>query len=169
MRPNNASDCPLYIASPLGFSEAGRDFYYGKFLPSIQNNGFPILDPWQLTPKDQIDKVIALPYGKEKKEEWRKLNRVIGKNNEQAIIKSKGIVAILDGVDVDSGTATEIGFGYAQRNPILGYRGDFRLSADNEGSIVNLQVEYFILESGGRVVTSLDDLTKSLREVFLEK
>src|SRR5262245_63505569 len=39
---------------------------------------------------------------------------------------------------------------------IIGYRGDVRLSADNEGAVVNLQVEYFIHESGGRIVRRLD-------------
>jgi hypothetical protein len=32
-----------------------------------------------------------------------------------------------------------------------------RLSADNEGAMVNLQVEYFIRQSGGDIVTSLAD------------
>ena len=41
--------------------------------------------------------------------------------------------------------------------PILGYRGDLRLAADNEGASVNLQVEYFIRQSGGDIVTSLAD------------
>jgi hypothetical protein len=62
---------------------------------------------------------------------------------------------VLDGVDVDSGTAAEIGSGFAKGKKIIGYRGDFSLSADNEGSIVNLQVEYFIEASGGAIVTRL--------------
>src|SRR5260370_805232 len=70
--------------------------------------------------------------------------------------------AILDGVNVDSGTAAEIGYGFAKGKPILGYRGDFRLGSDNEGSIVNLTVEYFIRKSGGDVIASLADLEKGL-------
>ena len=42
---------------------------------------------------------------------------------------------------------------YDQR--IVGYRGDFRLAADNIGSTVNLQVEYFIRASGGAIAASL--------------
>jgi len=37
-----------------------------------------------------------------------------------------------------------IGFAFAKGKPIIGYRGDLRLSGDNDGAIVNLQVEYFI-------------------------
>ena len=36
----------LYIAGPLGFSEAGRDFYYNKLLPVIRELGYEVLDPW---------------------------------------------------------------------------------------------------------------------------
>jgi nucleoside 2-deoxyribosyltransferase len=73
------------------------------------------------------------------------------------------VVAVLDGVDVDSGTAAEIGYAFARGKLIVGYRGDFRLSADNEGSIVNLQVEYFIRESGGTIVERYEDLESALR------
>jgi nucleoside 2-deoxyribosyltransferase len=72
------------------------------------------------------------------------------------------IFAVLDGVDVDSGTAAEIGYGFAKGKKIVGYRGDFRLSADNEGSIVNLQVEYFIKASGGTILTRLADVASAL-------
>ena len=73
-----------------------------------------------------------------------------------------GVVAVLDGADVDSGTAAEIGYAFARGKLIVGYRGDFRLSADNEGGIVNLQVEYFIRQSGGTIVNRYEDLEPSL-------
>lgn len=69
---------------------------------------------------------------------------------------SDAVLSILDGPDVDSGTAAEIGYAFAKNKPIVGYRGDFRLSADNVGGIVNLQVEYFIRASGGTIVTAFD-------------
>ncbi len=72
------------------------------------------------------------------------------------------MIAVLDGVDVDSGTAAEIGYAFGIGKLIVGYRGDFRLSADNEGSTVNLQVEYFIRKSGGSIVTRLEDLALAL-------
>jgi nucleoside 2-deoxyribosyltransferase len=75
------------------------------------------------------------------------------------------VVAILDGVDVDSGTAAEIGYAFAKGRPIFGYRGDFRLSADNEGATVNLQVEYFIRQSGGDIVTTIEQLPGALEKI----
>ena len=41
-------------------------------------------------------------------------------------------------------------------------RIDFRLAADNDGSIVNLQVEYFIRQSGGQIITRIADLAGAL-------
>ena len=156
----------LYIASPLGFSEAGRLFMTEKMFPTLQELGYGIIDPWSLTPSKDIDKVMQMPYGLEKKKAWSKLNKVIGRNNAKGIDKCGGMLAILDGTDVDSGTAAEIGYVAAQQKKILGYRGDFRLAADNEGSIVNLQVEYFIRNSGGTIVATLEELRKQLPKIF---
>lgn len=156
----------LYIAGPLGFSEAGRAYYYGTLIPLLKKAGFGILDPWKLTDQQKIAKVLSLPYGIKKKKAWEKLNLEIAQNNMEAIKRSSGVVAILDGTDVDSGTASEIGFAYGLGLPILGYRGDFRLAGDNEGSIVNLQVEGFIRKSGGDIVDKISELPKKALEIF---
>ena len=93
----------------------------------------------------------------------------VAARNEKAIRKCDVIVAVLDGADVDSGTASEIGFAYALGKRIYGYRGDFRRAGDNEGSIVNLQVEHWIESSGGCIVTSLDRLQQRLAESAMGK
>ena len=49
------------------------------------------------------------------------------------------VVACLDGTDVDAGTAWEVGFAYARRIPVLGYRSDYR-SLGREGT-VNLMLD----------------------------
>jgi nucleoside 2-deoxyribosyltransferase len=87
----------------------------------------------------------------------------MGATNRAAIDAAGAVVAVLDGADVDSGTAAEIGYAFARGKLIVGYRGDFRLSADNEGGTVNLQVEYFIRASGGTIVDRYEDLGESLR------
>ena len=148
----------IYLASPLGFSEAGRHFYNGVLVPFVKGLGFEVLDPWTLTDARKIGAVQALPYGPAKREAWRRLNMEMGATNRAAIDRADAVLAVLDGVDVDSGTAAEIGYAFGRGKLILGYRGDFRLSADNEGSIVNLQVEYFIRQSGGVIVERYADL-----------
>ncbi|HEY7602244.1 MAG TPA: nucleoside 2-deoxyribosyltransferase [Methylomirabilota bacterium] len=152
----------IYLAGPLGFSEAGRHFYQTVLVPFVQRLGYEVLDPWALTDSRKIQAVEAMPYGPEKREAWRKLNHEMGATNRAAIDAADGVVAVLDGTDVDSGTAAEIGYAFARGKLIVGYRGDFRLSADNEGSTVNLQVEYFIRESGGGIVERYEDLASSL-------
>jgi hypothetical protein len=150
------------MASPLGFSQAGRHFYDGVLVPLVRALGYDVLDPWALTDAGKVAAVQALPYGPARREAWRVLNREIGANNRAAIDRADGVLAVLDGVDVDSGTAAEIGYAFARGKLIVGYRGDFRLSADNEGSTVNLQVEYFIRESGGTIVERHEDLARAL-------
>jgi nucleoside 2-deoxyribosyltransferase len=153
----------IYIAGPLGFSEAGRHFYYKSLIPSIRRLGIQVLDPWKLTSKRKIARVIAMPYGSRKKRAWRLLNKEIGANNCAAIDRCDALVAVLDGTDVDSGTAAEVGYAFAKAKPIIGYRGDFRLSADNESAKINLQVEYFVWRGGGCIVESFKDLKKRLK------
>ena len=153
-----------YLAGPLGFSEVGRKFQYEVLVPALEQNGAIVIDPWKLTDKKRIDEVISLPLGDEKVAAWRALNLVIGRNNAEAIDSCELIVAILDGTDVDSGTAAEIGYAFGKGKRIIGYRGDFRLSADNEGAVVNLQVEYFIKASGGNIFRTLDLLTRAVSE-----
>lgn len=153
----------VYLAGPLGFSEAGRHFYESVFVPFVAALGYEVIDPWTHTDPRKIEAIERLPPGAERVAAWRALNREIGAANRAAIDRAHGVIAILDGADVDSGTAAEIGYAFARGKRIVGYRGDFRLSADNEGSIVNLQVEYFIRESGGTIVSRYEDLGPSLR------
>jgi nucleoside 2-deoxyribosyltransferase len=152
----------IYTAGPLGFSEAGRAFHRDYLLPEVKRLGHEALDPWTLTDSSRIEAVRDMPYGKSRRDAWRALNVEIGTANRAALDACDLVLAVLDGVDVDSGTAAEIGYAFAKAKPIIGYRGDFRLAADNEGSIVNLQVEYFIRGSGGDIIVALGELEAAL-------
>lgn len=129
-----------------------------------------ISNPWDDHRFDEeIAAVAELNHHGERRRRLKKVNDAIGRGNEERIRASDAAFAILDGVDVDSGTAAEIGFAYALGKPIYGLRTDFRLAGDNEGAIVNLQVQYFIEASGGKVVTTADELVRiaaQLREAF---
>lgn len=154
----------IYLAGPLGFSEAGRYFQKDILIPRLKGLGHEVINPFDLTDHDEIQRVTDLPWGPGRREAWDKLNPEIGRRNALEIANCDAVVAILDGPDVDSGTASEIGFAYGRGKTIFGYRGDFRLSADNESLLVNLQVEFFIRESGGTIVTSMDDLMAIIAE-----
>jgi nucleoside 2-deoxyribosyltransferase len=151
-----------YCASPLGFSEAGRVFLYEKLIPAIERSGITVIDPWKLTDESDMLAASSIQNRDERAAAWRRLNMIIGENNAKGIDEADLVIAVLDGSDVDSGTAAEIGYAYAKGKHVCGYRSDFRLSADNEGSTVNLQVEYFIHASGGSIASSLEQLKKML-------
>jgi nucleoside 2-deoxyribosyltransferase len=153
------------MAGPLGFSEAGRHFHRAVLVPFVTGLGYEVLDPWVLTDPRRIETAQRLPAGPERLEAWRTLNREMGAANRAAIDLADGVVAILDGRDVDSGTAAEIGYAFARGKLIVGYRSDFRPGGDNEGCTVNLQIEFFIRESGGSIVTRYEDLEPSLRRL----
>jgi nucleoside 2-deoxyribosyltransferase len=129
----------------------------------LEERGHRILDPW--ADPGNVAAVLALPFGADRRDAWQKINPEIGRRNQRLIDECDMIFAVLDGTDVDSGTAAEIGYGFAKRKPILGYRGDFRLSADNEGGVVNLQVEYFIRASGGDIISQISDLPSAVAKL----
>ncbi len=112
----------VYLAAPL-FSEAELDFNR-KLRDEIKGAGFKVFLPQEdsnnVKDRDDRQKVI---FGK----------------NEAGIRNSDIVAAVVDGTDVDSGTAWEIGYAYALGKPILGLRTDFR-TLGIEGT-VNLMIE----------------------------
>ena len=155
----------LYLASPLGFSESGRVALKG-IVQRIEASGWKVLDPWDLNrdfPK-RVEEGSSLD-GSKAESFFRDLVRLVGQRNEEAILAADLVVSVLDGADVDSGVASEIGFARARGKTVIGYRGDFRLAGDCPMRNVNLQIEHFIESSGGCIVRSLDELVTLLDEL----
>lgn len=151
----------IYFASPLGFTESTKDFME-RIEFRLIDLGFIVINPWKISTTEgkEIYETNNLESIYQRIIKLQEINKKIGRNNENSIKECDFIFAILDGTDVDSGTASEIGYGYGIGKKIFGYRGDFRLSADNLGSIVNLQVQYWIENSGGFIITTIDDIRK---------
>lgn len=122
----------IYIASPLGFSEIGQAGL-AQIVGLIADEGFTPINPFALAPTSEIARIAALPSLDAQRAEWRTLAKIIGDLNKRSIDLCQGVLAILDGPDVDSGTAAEIGYAFARGKPIVGYRGDCRLASDNIG------------------------------------
>jgi nucleoside 2-deoxyribosyltransferase len=131
----------VYVASPLGFSEPTRSWYAGVLLPAVRAVGLEPLDPWT---GSEIAQALTWPAGPERTAMLADANRVTGARNAELIQRSAGVLAVLDGVDVDSGTAAEIGYAAALGKPVIGWRSDLRQTGDNEATVVNLQVEHFL-------------------------
>jgi nucleoside 2-deoxyribosyltransferase len=164
-RPS-ASPVKVYLASPLGFADSTRMFMYKQLIPKLTSVGVNIEDPWDAPREldEQINNAKRITDLDTRRKAWTQIVRQLGERNARLIRDAQGVVAVLDGVDIDSGTAAEIGYAAALGKWVIGYRGDFRRTGEDVGSEVNLQVEYFILRSGGEVVHSLDDLQTALRK-----
>ncbi len=155
-----------YIASPLGFSAATRGFYDDVLLPALRRVGIEPLDPWaDPYAAAQFEAALALPVSDQRIAALRDVNKRLGRAHAEMIERADGLFAVLDGVDVDSGTAAEIGFAAANEKPIVGLRLDVRESGDNEGAIVNLQVQHFIASTGGAVLRAADTGEDALRKL----
>lgn len=84
----------------------------------------------------------------------------------QGIVDARLVVAILDGPDVDSGTAWEVGYAHALGKPIVGLRADYRGA---EGGPVNIMLEFstkLLLKTEPRVDESVvvSDLVDLVRQ-----
>ena len=155
----------VYVASPYGFSAATRGFYDDVLLPRLAAAGLAVADPWA-----DLDGVIAAALAaadgltdvRERRLAFAAIDERLGAANAAMIERADLVLAILDGVDVDSGTAAEIGYAAALGRRVVGLRLDLRHAGDNEGVLVNLQVEHFIRRSGGVLATTLDDAVAAL-------
>jgi len=113
----------IYLAGPL-FTHAELEFNR-KLRDMLHEKGFAVFLP-------QEDAEDA------KKEREHQNQEYIFQLCVEGVDSSDLVVAVLDGVDVDSGTAWEIGYAYAKGKPVIGLRTDFRELSDG---IVNLMIE----------------------------
>jgi nucleoside 2-deoxyribosyltransferase len=153
----------IYLASPLGFAESTRGFI--SYLMQQLSEVVDVLNPWDDTSfAPAMEAAHALTDMSQRKAAFHAANMGIGAKNESMIRQADMLVAVLDGIDVDSGTAGEMGFAYGLGKPVFGLRTDWRMTGDNEAAGVNLQLRYFIEESGGAYATSVDEILRLLRE-----
>jgi nucleoside 2-deoxyribosyltransferase len=117
----------IYLAGPL-FTHAELE-YNRKIKDLLIKKEFSVFLP-QEDAEDTIDK-------REKQN-----SKCIFEKCVEGVDSSDIVVAVLDGVDVDSGTAWEIGYAYAKGKPIIGLRTDFRSLSNG---IVNLMIEMAII------------------------
>jgi nucleoside 2-deoxyribosyltransferase len=129
----------VYVAGPL-FDE-GERWWIETVDRAIADCGFRTFLPHRDNPpKDEFNV------------------RAIFENDRRGIDTSVLVVANLNGITTDDGTAWEIGYAYAKGIPIVGLHTDWRRRFDHE--VVNLMIECSL----HRLVHSLDDLQTVLDE-----
>ncbi len=152
----------IFLASPLGFAESTRAFI-GQMVSKLQNRGYEAIDPWSSSRdlEAELQRLESIDDYTLREHEYHRISMKIAERNARMLRSCEGMLAVLDGVDVDSGTASEIGYAYGLGGKVInGYRGDFRQSGENNGVLVNLQVQYWIEHSGGIIITSLDEIDR---------
>ena len=117
----------VYLAAPL-FSDVECDFN-SKLRDELEGLGMSVFLPQEHS-NDTNAQRDARQEG-------------IFNKNVATIDETDMMVAVLDGVDVDSGTAWEIGYAYARGLPVYGMRTDFR-TLGIEGT-VNLMIEQSVV------------------------
>ena len=130
----------VYIAGPLFNSH--EKHYLEKISQVLEDNGFdcflPHRDQIGISEKE-LENPIMTAATKEK----------IFNNDLTALEDSDLTVALLTGLDIDSGTAAEIGFSYANNKPVIAITA-------SERRFRNLFVEGMISKTIDEIDTLLD-------------
>jgi len=146
----------VYLASPLGFAASTKP-YMDELEHALAGTGIAVINPWKSDFGMAFQHANAIADYPERVAALGRVNTEVARTNEQSIRAADAMLAVLDGVDVDSGTASEMGFAFALGKRVHGLRTDTRLIGDNEGSVINLQVQYWIEASGGKLVRTLEE------------
>ena len=130
----------VYLASPYGFTLHGLEHLRGVRRIARDSWRVELLDPWD---EGQFDHTWALRTSRkpEAADAWGRIRDAAPGANFESIRSSDAVVAVLDGTDVDSGVACEIGYAYGIGVPVIGYRSDFRAAGDSIHHTVNIQIE----------------------------
>jgi nucleoside 2-deoxyribosyltransferase len=130
---------PIYIAGPL-FTPAERS-YLEELATALEAAGFQTYLPHRdggLAPAD------------------RRNTRALYDSDIRALGACSIVVAVLNGTDVDSGTAFEIGYAVARGLPVLGLYEDIRVSGAQDFNVM--------IANGCRVIASRKDLLEALKD-----
>ncbi|MGC9777764.1 MAG: nucleoside 2-deoxyribosyltransferase [Candidatus Heimdallarchaeota archaeon] len=139
------NDKAIYVAGPL-FSLAEKQFLM-KFVADIAKklNLNPIKH-FFLPHRDAGD--LGITNGRDK----------IFNNDLRFLKEADIVIAILDGSDVDSGTAVELGIAFAQKKRIYAYLTDIRAyGMSNELQKLNNMI-WGVCNSGNNIYRDIDDL-----------
>lgn len=127
----------IYQAGPL-FSQAEKDFHR-KLSAALRAAGHTVIWPGDLLTDAQI--AAAGPDAV----------NLIFSACKKALDRATLVVALLDGAQVDDGTAWEIGYAHAKGLPIYGLRTDSRQAGDTGFNHTNSMIEGCLAGLAGSV------------------
>lgn len=134
----------IYQAGPL-FSEAERQ-WHGRCTKALEAAGHEVVWPGALFTEEELR-----AWGAD-------APRRIMERDRDALLACDVVVALLDGPQVDDGTAWEIGYAHAVGRPVVGIRTDFRHGGDTATGVVNAMIQ----GSVACIVRSVDEAAMAL-------
>lgn len=132
--PRVAGAGPVYVAGPL-FSDAERALN-ARVAEALDRAGYRVYLPQRDAPPATGSGYAARVF----------------RANTEALARAGVVVAVCEGIQVDDGTAWEIGHAAARGIPVYGYRTDTRRAGGEER--VNVMIE----QSLAGLAASIDDL-----------
>lgn len=123
---NLKNEMKIYLAGPL-FLEAEQDWLAG-LKRQLQELGYDVVWPYELFNQTEIST-------------WGDTaSRKIMEGCRDALDACDLVVALLDGTQVDDGTAWELGYACAKGIPAVGIRTDARYCGETPGARVNAMI-----------------------------
>lgn len=140
----------IYLAGPL-FCEAKQNWHRAtkaRIIEQMTALGFyvDVIWPGELFSPAQVEAWGLKAKGR------------IMEGCRDALDRSDLLVALLDGPQVDDGTAWEIGYAYARGIRTVGIRTDFRKAGDVPGAVVNCMIDASCLA----IYRSVDELLEAV-------
>ena len=137
----------VFIAGPL-FSQAERE-YNLKVDEGLREQGFETFLPQRDAGK--LDELLI--------KEGERAYRTIFERDLKGLDWADVVVAILDGTDVDSGTAFEVGYSFAKGKPVVGLKTDMRVFAKDE------ELNNMLTQGIRALARNLDEVVSELRKL----
>ena len=137
----------IFIAGPL-FSQAEREFNI-KVDEYLRRHGFETFLPQRDVGK--LDELLV--------KEGKRAYQTIFERDLKGLEWADAVVAILDGPDVDSGTAFEVGYAFAKGKPVIGLKTDMRVFARDE------EVNNMLAQGVRALVGNLDEVVSKLKKI----
>ena len=139
----------IYLATSL-FTAAEQAFG-ASLTTQIEALGYDVYYPW----RDAGEQALVAAWGKD----WPRVNAEIARRNLRAVDACSILVAIVEGADVDSGVAMEVGYACALGKSVKLLRTDFRTQGARVGAF-NLMLGI----AADAICESVDELLAALRD-----
>jgi len=146
----------IYLASPLGFSPELKP-YLERITARLHQLGYEIFDPWEQPFSKAIREASRIEDYHERVAAFARLAHEIGLVNENGMRECDILMAVLDGAEVDSGCAAELGYAVGIGKQCHGLRTDWRDTGEF-GLPLNLQVLHFIEKSRGKLFRRIEEI-----------